>query len=110
MIMAKVQKTSPAEVTKEQLIADFKVVIADAEALIRATADQGDVALSKLRSQAETSLLNAKDKLSGVQEDLLEKGKTAAKTADEYVHENPWKAIGVAAGVGLLVGLLIGKR
>ena len=82
--MAKVQKTSPAEVTKEQLIADFKVVIADAEALIKATADQGDVALSKLRSQAETSLLNAKDKLSGVQEDLLEKGKAAAKTADAH--------------------------
>jgi ElaB/YqjD/DUF883 family membrane-anchored ribosome-binding protein len=63
-----------------------------------------------LRSPAESSLANAKGKLAEAQGDLIEKGKAAAKSADEYVHENPWKAIGVAAGVGLLVGLLIGKR
>ncbi len=108
--MAKVQKTTPAEVSKEQLIADFKLVIADAEALIKATTDQGDVALTNLRMQAQASLASAKDKLADAQGDLIEKGKAAAKSADEYVHENPWKAIGVAAGVGLLVGLLIGKR
>ncbi len=108
--MAKAQKTTPAEVSKEQLIADFKLVIADAEALIKATTDQDDVALANLRSQAESSLANAKGKLAEAQGDLIEKGKAAAKSADEYVHENPWKAIGVAAGVGLLVGLLIGKR
>jgi ElaB/YqjD/DUF883 family membrane-anchored ribosome-binding protein len=108
--MARAQKTTPAEVSKEQLIADFKLVIADAEALIKATTDQGDVALANLRSQAESSLANAKGKLAEAQGDLIEKGKAAAKSADEYVHENPWKAIGVAAGVGLLVGLLIGKR
>jgi ElaB/YqjD/DUF883 family membrane-anchored ribosome-binding protein len=33
-----------------------------------------------------------------------------ARATDDYVHEHPWKSIGVAAGVGLLVGLLIGRR
>lgn len=108
--MAKAQKTTPAEVSKEQLIEDFKVVIADAEALIRATTGQGDAALANLRTQAEASLKTAKDKLANSQGDLIEKGKAAAKSADTYVHENPWQAIGIAAGVGVLIGLLIGKR
>jgi ElaB/YqjD/DUF883 family membrane-anchored ribosome-binding protein len=40
----------------------------------------------------------------------VEKGKEAAHTTDEFVHEHPWKAVGIAAGVGLIVGLLIGRR
>jgi ElaB/YqjD/DUF883 family membrane-anchored ribosome-binding protein len=36
--------------------------------------------------------------------------KRAAVATDEYVHENPWTAIGVAAAVGLLVGVLLGQR
>lgn len=108
--MAKAQKTTLDEVSKAQLIEDFKVVIADAEALIRATTGQGDAAFSNLRTQAEASLKTAKDKLANTQGDLIEQGMAAAKSADAYVHENPWQAIGIAAGVGLLVGLLIGKR
>ncbi|HCI13500.1 MAG TPA: DUF883 domain-containing protein, partial [Gallionellaceae bacterium] len=35
--------------------------------------------------------------------------KEAAKVTDEYVHENPWKAVGIAAGVGLVIGMLISR-
>lgn len=99
-----------SDVTKEQLIADFKVVVADAEALIKATANQGGEALANLRTKTEESLAVAKSKMADAQEILLEKSKAAAKVTDEYVHENPWKAIGVSAGVGLVIGLLIGRR
>lgn len=97
-------------VTKEQLINDFKVVIADAEALIKATANQGGEAVSNLRAKAEESLAVAKEKLADAQDALIEKGRIAAKATDDYVHEKPWNAVGIAAGVGLLVGLLIGRR
>jgi len=97
-------------VTKEQLISDFKVVIADAEALIKATANQGGEAVSNLRVKAEESLAVAKEKLADAQDALVEKGRVAAKATDDYVHEKPWNAVGIAAGVGLLVGLLIGRR
>jgi|SRR5450830_39136 len=103
-------ETGFSDVTKEQLIADFKVVVADAEALIKATANQGGEALATLRGKAEDSLAIAKLKMADAQESLVEKGKVAAKVTDEYVHENPWKAIGVSAGVGLVIGLLIGRR
>jgi ElaB/YqjD/DUF883 family membrane-anchored ribosome-binding protein len=97
-------------VTKEQLISDFKVVIADPEALIRATANQGGEAVVNLRAKAEESLAVAKVKLSEAQDALVEKGKIAAQATDDYVHEKPWHAVGIAAGIGLVVGLLIGRR
>jgi ElaB/YqjD/DUF883 family membrane-anchored ribosome-binding protein len=97
-------------VTKEQLISDFKVVIADAEALIKATANQGGEAVVNLRAKAEESLAAAKVKLGEAQDALVEKGKIAAQATDDYVHEKPWHAVGIAAGVGLVVGLLIGRR
>lgn len=96
--------------SKEQLIKDFKVVIADAEALIKATANQGGEAVINLRAKAEESLAAAKLKLGEAQDALVEQGKIAAQATDNYVHEKPWHAVGIAAGVGLLVGLLIGRR
>jgi len=102
--------TDPSDVTKEQLINDFKVVVADAEALLKATAGQGGEAMAAVRSRVEASLATAKEKMSDAQAAMLAKTRAAARATDEYVHVHPWKAVGVAAGVGLVVGLLIGRR
>jgi ElaB/YqjD/DUF883 family membrane-anchored ribosome-binding protein len=99
-----------ADISKDQLIDDLKVVVNDAEALIKATANQGGEALAAVRAKAQESLAIAKDKLADTQEALLARSKAAARATDEYVHENPWRSIGIAAGVGLVVGLLIGRR
>ena len=98
------------DVTKEQLIADFKVVIADAEALLKATANQGGEAVASLRAKTEASLAAAKVKMEDAQEALVEKTRAAAKAADGYVHDKPWHAVGIAAGIGLVIGLLIGRK
>jgi ElaB/YqjD/DUF883 family membrane-anchored ribosome-binding protein len=98
------------EVTKQQLIDDFKVVVADAEALLKATANQSGEKLAEVRAKAEESLRIAKDKMAEAQAALLLKTKAAARATDAYVHENPWRAVGAAAGVGLVIGLLIGRR
>jgi ElaB/YqjD/DUF883 family membrane-anchored ribosome-binding protein len=99
-----------AEVSKEKLISDFKVVVADAEALLKASAGQGGEALAAVRARVEDSLAVAKSKMLDAEEELLEKTRVAAKATDEYVHEHPWNAVGIAAGVGLLLGLLISRR
>jgi ElaB/YqjD/DUF883 family membrane-anchored ribosome-binding protein len=98
------------EFTKEQLIADFKAVVADAEALLRATANQGGEELAAVRTKAEESLRAVKARIADEQVELLVKTKEAARATDAYVHENPWKAVGVAAGVGLLIGLFSARR
>ena len=98
------------EVTKEQLIADFNVVVADAEALLKATANQGGEKLAEVRAKAEQSLKIAKSRILEAQDALIATTKEAARAADEYVHEKPWNAIGIAAGIGLILGYLIGRR
>lgn len=98
------------DITKEQLITDFKVVVADAEALLKATASQGGEKIAEIRAKAEESLRVVKHRMDEAQAALLVKTKAAARATDDYVHENPWRAVGAAAGVGLVIGLLIGRR
>ncbi len=98
------------EASKEQLIADFKVVMADAEALLKATANQGGEKLAEVRAKAEESLLVAKARIADAQEALMVRTREAAKATDVYVHEHPWNAVGVAAALGLFIGFLVGRR
>lgn len=98
------------EKLSDDLIADFKVVVADAEALLKATANQGGDKIAEIRTKAEESLKIAKARMAEAQEAMLAKTRAAAKATDVYVHENPWKAVGIGAGVGLVIGLLIGRR
>ena len=98
------------QIGSESLIAEFKTLMADAEALIKATEDHPGAAISSIRNKALETLAGAKESLSGVEGKLLEKAKVAADGTDDFVHRNPWEAVGVAAGLGLLIGLLIGRR
>jgi len=99
-----------AEVSKEQLMADFRVVVSDAEALLRATANQTGEKLMAARAKVEESLQVARARLADAQYAVVAKTKAAAKATDVYVHENPWNAVGIAATVGLLIGILLGRR
>ncbi|WP_341928970.1 DUF883 family protein [Methyloversatilis discipulorum] len=97
-------------VTKEKLVADLKVVISDAEELLRVTANQAGEKVGELRVRMQENLTSARHKLADAEAALKEKSREVARATDDYVHEHPWRSIGVAAGVGLLVGLLIGRR
>lgn len=96
--------------TKEKLITDCKVVITDAEELLKVTAqDVGEKAMSA-RARIESHLLDAKARLTELEDAVKTRAKQAADVTDQYVHNNPWKAVGIAGGVGLLLGMLIGRR
>jgi ElaB/YqjD/DUF883 family membrane-anchored ribosome-binding protein len=106
----KVEKPTKEPVDTAQLLADFKTLVTDAEALLHATADQGGEAVAQIRAQAQDSLAQAKTNLKDVQDELAAKAKAVAANADAYVHEKPWQFVGIAAGLGLLIGLLISRR
>lgn len=102
--------TSSNTVSKDQLVNDFKVVVADAEALLKATASQGGEKIALARAKAEESLRAAKAGIAEAQSAVLAKGKEAAHATDVYVHDHPWKSVGTAAAIGVVIGLLIGRR
>ena len=103
-------QTASNDVSKEKLVADLKVVVADAEELLRATASQAGEKVSAARERIQASLATAKVKLTDAERALLEKTKQAARATDDYVHENPWQAVGIAAMTGLVLGILISRR
>ena len=97
------------EVSKEKLMQDLRVVVSDAEELLRATAGQAGEKVSAARERIQDSLEAAKERLAAAHESVVARTKQAALATDDYVHANPWKAVGIAAGVGLVVGMLISR-
>jgi ElaB/YqjD/DUF883 family membrane-anchored ribosome-binding protein len=98
------------DVSREKLASDLKVVVADAEELLRATAGQMGEKAVIARERIQESLRVAKDKLSRAEEVVIDKSKAAARATDDYVHDHPWGAVGIAAAVGLVIGMLISRR
>jgi ElaB/YqjD/DUF883 family membrane-anchored ribosome-binding protein len=95
---------------REKLMSDLRVVIADAEEVLRVTADQASAGASELRVRMQERLQQAKVRLQDLQDTAVARARAAGHAADDYVHEHPWKAIGAAAGIGMIIGLLIGRR
>jgi len=96
--------------TREKLVDDFAEMLTEAEDLMkRAASETGDRA-KDLRSQVEAKLLAARSRLQEMQGDAVDSAKAAARVTDDYVHDNPWQAIGAAAAVGYIVGLLMNRR
>lgn len=102
--------TTETVTSKEKLMQDLKIVIGDAEELLRATASQAGEKAAAAREKIQDSLHRAKVKLAEAEDVMIEQTRQAARATDEYVHEHPWKAVGMAAGIGLIIGLLIGRR
>ena len=95
---------------KEKLVSDLKVVISDTEELLRATAGAAGEKAGELRERIAIRLRDAKERLADIEAAVVDKTKAAARATDDFVHEDPWKAVGVAAAIGLTLGVLIGRR
>jgi ElaB/YqjD/DUF883 family membrane-anchored ribosome-binding protein len=61
------------------------------------------------RERIQENLAAAKDRLIAAEQAVVVKAKQAARATDDYVHENPWRAVGIGAGVGLIIGMLISR-
>ena len=89
-----------------KLAEDIKTLVRDAEALLRASAENAEDLTEDARQRAEESLRALRGQLSDIERDL----KGRAEVLDGYVRDNPWAAVAVVGGVALLVGLLMGRR
>lgn len=104
------EATDLSIVNKEKLVADMKIVVADAEEILRQTANVAGEKAGELRERIQERLRDAKIRIADAEAVLVDRTKAAARATDDFVQENPWKAVGIAAGVGLLLGVIIGRR
>jgi len=103
-------KNASAAASKEKLMDDLRLVVADAEELLRATANQAGEGAVAARARIQESLQVVKGRLSAAEAAVIERTRQAAKATDQYVHNNPWQSIGISACAGVIVGMLIARR
>ena len=96
--------------SKDKIVDDLKSLISDAEELLKLTADQQGGKLDDLRARINGRVAVAKDRLADAEAAIVDSGKKAVRATDDYVHENPWQSVGVAAGDAFLLGLLVSRR
>ena len=83
----------------EQLTQHLRAVIGEAEELLKATAGQTGERIEKIRTRAQESVRVARERLEAAGHDL-----------NGRVQDNPWAAVGVAAGIGLIAGILLARK
>jgi ElaB/YqjD/DUF883 family membrane-anchored ribosome-binding protein len=108
--MGLIMADQAGDVSREKLVQDLRLVISDAEELLKATAATAGEKVSAARERIQDRIHSAKIKLAEAEEALVLKTREAAHATDAFVHDNPWYAVGIAAGAGLIIGMLIGRR
>jgi ElaB/YqjD/DUF883 family membrane-anchored ribosome-binding protein len=94
-------------VTRGQLIEQFNAVVTETEQLLKSVITAGGEQAGALRAGAEQSLANAKGRLRELQHAATDQVEAASKTTDEYVHEHPWQAIGITAGLAAITSVVL---
>jgi ElaB/YqjD/DUF883 family membrane-anchored ribosome-binding protein len=89
---------------------EIRNLIADVEELVARIADLNDADVASVRSRVMATVDAAKETLADSADTLKRRAREAASGADDYVHESPWVAVGLAALVGAVVGILVARR
>ena len=91
---------------KNRVASDFNALVSDAEELLRSTATYSGENVNAARARFQDTLAHFKDRIYDAQSAAAGRW----READVYVHDHPWKIVGVAAAVGLLVGVLLHRK
>ena len=89
---------------------EFQNFVADIEELFKSSASLTGDELTAAKEKIASRLNEAKSHLGDVKDSVTERAKQTYEAADDYVHEQPWSAVGAGAAVGLLLGFLIARR
>jgi ElaB/YqjD/DUF883 family membrane-anchored ribosome-binding protein len=103
-------QTSEGGSSRDKLISDLKLVLKDAEELLRSTGQQMGSRYQSAREKFGSTLDSTKNNLGTVQTRVTTGSKDAMATTDRYVQANPWQAVGIGALAGLLIGILVARK
>lgn len=89
---------------------EFENLVEDLEDLIKATSTLTGAEIERVRKQLGERVSQARETIHSMSDDAMTRMRQTARVTDEYVHEQPWKAMGVCASVGFLLGMLVSRR
>jgi ElaB/YqjD/DUF883 family membrane-anchored ribosome-binding protein len=89
---------------------EFQNFLADLEDLIQSSTSLTGEELARARAKLHARVAAAKDSIREISSPLVDRARNTVKGADSHVHDQPWRALGIAAGASLLLGYLLGRR
>lgn len=108
--LSPVSPITPEPGSREALAQSLRHVLSEAEHLLKSAHNAGGEQFKAARERFEEQLRSAKLELNDLETVAIENAKRAARATDQAVHEHPYAAMGIAAGIGALIGMLIARR
>lgn len=110
MNIALFESRGAVEAKKDRLVRDLKSVVTDTDELLQQVVSSTAEEFSAARLKIERQLREARSTLDAARVAVAKKACDAADVTQEYVRENPWKAIGIPAAAGLIAFLILNRR
>lgn len=84
---------------------ELRAFLADVEDLVKKVGNVGDADLARLRNRVAGAIGDVRQAVGDTADSLRDRARMAVTVTDDYVHDRPWTAIGLAAAVGVIVGV-----
>lgn len=102
--------SSSADSTRSGVSTEFHNFLADIEDLVKETTTLTGEELTRAKAKLSARVAAAKRSAGEMGGAIAKQARKTAAISDDYVHEQPWKAIGAGAALGLVLGFLLGRR
>jgi ElaB/YqjD/DUF883 family membrane-anchored ribosome-binding protein len=89
---------------------EFHNFLTDIEELVKTTTALTGEDLARAKAELNARIATAKESVEEMGGAIADRARDTAKVTDNYVHEQPWQAVGIGAALGLLIGLMLGRR
>lgn len=93
--------------TPKELLVELQALVAEAQTMMT---DSVTETSSEVMESLRARFSAAQEKFADVYDGAKKRVVAGAKCTDTAIRENPYQALAIAAGVGLLVGVLVGRR
>lgn len=102
--------SNKAEAVMDNASSELHNFIADIEDLVKEATTLTGEDLNKAKVKLSARLSEAKQSVAEMGGSLKQHARKSANSTNEYVHEQPWKAIGAGAAAGLIIGFALARR
>lgn len=93
--------------TPKELLAELQALIGEAQSMMsESISEHSAEAMSNLRERFDAAQERFSEAYAGARKQVV----AGAKYTDEKIRANPYQSIAIAAGVGLLIGIVAGRR
>ena len=102
--------TSHARAARDYANGEINSFIENVEDLTDALKNVDTPEIARVKAKVKIALAAAKSALSDGAAQVRSQAREVSRTTDNYVRDNPWQVVGIAALIGMAVGILFTRR